>query len=348
MNLVNFVNRLLKMWVSSQKSESLKAPWKIEFEDRCTEEDIYNCFRLILGRNPSEAEWDGHKTYAGNKLSDVVASYANSLEFKRRRLGMLQDTERTLVDLGAYKMYASESDTAVGIHVLRSKAYEPHVTGAIKAVLKPGMCFVDIGANIGFFSMLAASVVGDAGKVFAFEPYQYNVKMLYHSVQVNGFSQINIFPFAVANKNGLFIYSNEASNGKIEAVSDMQMSFSSDLVYAVRLDDFLPSERLDIIKIDVEGAEYMALSGACNLLRKHRPVIFSEFSPPALMTTSNVSAEDYLQLLLVDATYGISIINTNNQIIACGRDTARVIKFFEDARTDHIDIVAQPLEDGHL
>lgn len=343
--MANFVNRLFGTRINRRKSGNLKTPWKIEFDDRCTEEDVYNCFRLILGRNPGEAEWDGHKAHAGNRLSDVVASYTNSLEFKGRRLGMLQDTEHTLVDLGSYKMYVSESDTAVGLHIGWSKTYEPHVTGAIKAVLKPGMCFVDIGANIGYFSMLAASVVGNEGQVFAFEPYQYNVKLLYHSAQVNGFSQIHIFPFAVANRNELFFYSNEASNGKIESISDLGMSFSGDLVYAVKLDDFLSVERLDVIKIDIEGAEYMALSGARQLLQKHRPTIFSEFSPPALMATSKASAEDYLQLLLVDGAYEISIINTDNRIIPCGRNTAQVIKFFEDARTDHIDIVAQPLKD---
>ncbi len=331
-------------FLKERKTKPFAPPFTIEFDDTCTEEDIFYCFRLILGRNPSEIEWDGHKTHAGNKLENVVASYTSSLEFKRRRLGALERTEHILIDLDGYKMYVSDSDTAVGVHISWNKSYEPHVTKAIKAVLEPGMYFVDIGANIGYFSMLAAFMVGSAGKVFAFEPYQYNVKLLHHSATVNGFSNVEIFPFAVANINGLLLYSNEASNGKIEAITDLDMSLSSNLTYSVKLDDFLQVDRLDVIKIDVEGAEYMALTGAKNLLRKHRPIVFSEFSPSALKATSNVSADDYLKILLVDDDYIISVIDEHNGMIACQNDIARVIQLFEDAKTDHIDIVAQPVK----
>ena len=241
-------------------------------------------------------------------------------------------------------MYVSDSDTAVGVHISWNKSYEPHVTKVIKAALEPGMYFVDIGANIGYFSMLAAFMVGSEGKVFAFEPYQYNVKLLHHSAMSNGFSNVEIFPFAVANINGLLLYSNEASNGKIEAISDLNMSLSSNLTYSVKLDDFLQVDRLDVIKIDVEGSEYMALTGAKNLLRKHRPIVFSEFSPSALKSTSNVSAGDYLKILLVDDDYIISVIDEHNGMIACQNDIAKVIQLFEDAKTDHIDIVAQPIK----
>lgn len=333
MNLLRFVDRHFG---------TMAHPWEGKFDDTCTEEDIYYCFRLILGRKPSEIEWNGHKTHTGNQLKDVVSSYLSSLEFKRRRLNALEHTAYTLVDLGNYKIYASENDPAVGIHICRSKTYEPHVAQAIKSILAPGMYFLDIGANIGYFSLLAASIVGKQGAVFAFEPYHNNVKLLYHSTEANGFSCIKIFPFAVANINGLLLYNNEASNGKIEAVSDIKMSLSSDMVYAVRLDDFLQLDKLDVIKIDVEGAEYMALTGARQLLQKTRPIIFSEFSPPALMTTSGVTAEEYLKILLIDRDYTLSVISEDGEEILCQRDVAKVIRIFENARTDHIDIMARP------
>lgn len=342
MGLIHFVNRWGGLKRILNRRRRLNAPWKIEYDETCTEEDVYNCFRLILGRNPSQTEWLGHRAHSGNKLADVVASYTSSLEFKRRRLGAVENSEIALIDLGDYKLYVSESDTEVGIHISRNKTYEPHVANNIEAALRPGMRFVDVGANIGFFSMLAASIVGPNGKVLAFEPYQYNVKLLYHSAQVNRFSNVEIFPFAVADRNQVFLYNNQASNGKIEPVSDISMSLSSKLIYAVKLDDFLKGEKLDIIKIDVEGAEYMVLAGAGNLLQKHQPIIFTEFSPPALRANSQVTAEAYLNLVLVNETYTISIIREDGQLIECRRNIAKVIKYFENAQTDHIDIIARP------
>jgi hypothetical protein len=103
-------------------------------------------------------------------------------------------------------------------------------------------------------------------------------------------------------------------------------------------------ERLDVIKIDVEGAEYMALDGGRNLLKKHRPTVFSEFAPPALDVVSKVSAEAYLRLLLVDESYSIAVCGLGGDLVDCGRDMNKVIGCFEDSGVDHIDIVAYPTD----
>ena len=313
--------------------------------EKSSEEDIYYCFRLILGRNPSQAEWPGHKSLAGNNLRDVVSTYLSSREFRNRKLGALSTTEHVLVDLDRYQMYVSTSDTAVGIHIHRQKTYEPHVTEAIKMKLGPGMYFVDIGANIGYFSLLAAHLVGKEGRIFSFEPFQYNVKLLYLNARINGFENIEIYPFALADKKSLFAYDNMASNGVISGIDeDINSVLSTTLVYSVRLDDVLRDiERLDAIKIDVEGAEYMALSGARNLLKRHRPVIFTEFSPPALEAVSKVSAETFLRLLLIDDDFSIAVLDSSGAVIDCKNDLGRVIGHFGAANSDHIDIVASPL-----
>lgn len=82
-------------------------------------------------------------------------------------------------------MYASTSDSAVGSEIYRTRKYEPHVTSAIITRLKSGTGFLDIGSNIGYFSLLAASLVGLDGKVFSFEPSQYNIKLLYLNKHIN-------------------------------------------------------------------------------------------------------------------------------------------------------------------
>lgn len=322
----------------------LGKPWKIKFDNVCTEVDIFYAFRLILGRTPSEQEWEGHRTQAGNKLSDIIASYIGSMEFNKRRLIASNAMKYTLVNLERYKIYVSPSDTAVGVHIYNGKIYEPHVTKIIETVLMSGMSFLDIGANIGYFSMLAAHIVGNKGRVYAFEPFQNNVKLLYHSADINRFSQISIFPFALSNENELLLYSNEASNGRVDTISDIDMSLSSDMVYAVKLDDFLQIDCLDVVKIDVEGAEYLALTGAKKLLEKYCPIIVSEFSPPALNATSGVSPEEYLTVLLVNDDYKLAVISEQGTLIKVGRDISKIIRYFHNAKTDHIDIIAYPKE----
>ena len=329
-------------------TESLNQPRNIEFREKCSEEDIYYCFRLLLGRNPGKKEWGAHKTHIGNDLRNVVPIYLTSREFKDRKLGVLSNTENVLIDLEAFKMCVSASDIAVGKDILINKNYEPHVTEAIKKKLAPGMFFIDIGANIGYFSLLASHLVGKEGRVFSFEPFQYNIKLLYLNARINGFENIEIYPFAVADRKSLFAYDNTGSNGVISELDDDINILSTTLVYSVRIDDVLQDiDRMDVIKIDVEGAEYMALNGGRSLLKKHRPTIFSEFCPPRLEVVSKVSAENYLQLLLVDENYSISVLDSKSgNMIDCKNDINKVIKCFEtDTDSGHIDIVAYPVND---
>jgi len=328
------------------KPQFVNQPYAMEFDNKCTEEDIYYCFRLLLGRNPSKAEWGGHKSQAGEDLKEVVSNYLASPEFKSRKLVTLSDTEHVLVDLRDYKMYISLADTAVGLTIYRTNSYEPHVTKAITERLKSGMVFVDIGANIGYFSLLAAKLIGPNGRVLAFEPSQYNIKLLYLNARINGFENIEIIPSAVADKKTLFAYDSTGSNGVISELSaDLSALLSTTLVNSISLDEMLQNiNKVDLIKIDVEGAEYLALSGGRKLLKRHRPIIFSEFAPPSLQAVSKVSAETYLQLLLVDNSYNISVLDISGDSIDCNRDINKVIKCFEDAATDHIDLVAYPID----
>src|SRR5207248_10399911 len=101
-------------------------------------------------------------------------------------------------------------------------------------------------------------------------------------------------------------------------------------------------QRIDLIKIDIEGAEYLALSGGENVLKKHRPVIISEFAPDNLQAVSRIDEMTYVQQLLVDDDYHLAILSTNGEVIDVKRDAKRVIEAFKAAESDHIDIMACP------
>jgi len=323
--------------------ESIKNRWDGPFTRQATVEDIYYCFRLLLGRPPNPEEWLGHSSRVGEDLGSVVASYVTSLEFARRQLdrrNLLADL--TLCSLDGFSLYATPNDLDVGKHIALGGSYEPGVTAIFRRLLKPGMGVLDVGANIGYFSMLAASLVGPKGHVLAVEPNPQNMKLLEASRRANGFSQVTTALCAAARATGLLMLNASHSNGTTYALFDeLDAMLSAQTVPAFRLDDLVGAERpVDFLKIDVEGAEYNALDGFRAGLARCHPLIVSEFSPDFMKGISGVAGEDYLRLLIA-AGYALSVIHQDGSTEDCGGDGAAVMAAYARHGADHIDILAQ-------
>jgi FkbM family methyltransferase len=309
--------------------------------DVATVADIFYCFRLLLGRLPSDFEWRGHSAAAGQPLRDVVTGYLQSLEFTNRRMLNPPTPALELVQLERFRLYIMPDDVVIGRGIAAQRVYEPAVTRAVEAVLRPGMAFLDVGANIGYFSLLAASCVGPGGKVFAFEPSQTNVKLLHASRVLNGFDNVQIFPLAAGRDWELSFYDGSHSNGWVSPIaSKPEDLLPRAVVLAAPLAAILPADRrIDMIKIDVEGAEYQALQGARAVIERDHPPIVSEFSPPALEAISGVSGPEYLQFLTARG-YRLSVLGDAGPI-GCGTDVELVMRHFGDSGVDHIDLLAE-------
>ncbi|MBW4025156.1 MAG: FkbM family methyltransferase [Proteobacteria bacterium] len=292
---------------------------------------------------PNSEEWRGHRMRAGEPLAQVVASYLTSLEFQRR--GLLKITGNggiTASEVQGFIIYTNDQDAAVGRHV-RADNYERDVTAIFRDTLRDGMRVVDLGANIGYFTLLAASLVGPRGHVFAVEPNPRNVQMIEASRRVNSFNHVTVAPVAAGRDTGVLMLNTSYSNGTTsDAPSEIEQLFGAEVVPSLRLDTLLGADaQVDLIKVDVEGAEYNALLGGEQTIRRCRPVIVSEFSPAMMPGISRISGEDYLKWLIA-LGYALSVIEPNGWLTQTGSDINRVMQIYAARLSDHIDIVAQP------
>jgi FkbM family methyltransferase len=266
--------------------------------EKATVDDVYYCYRLFLNRAP-DAEGLRFWMQLVNEQRVTVAfltdSFLNSDEF--RALQAARNTPE-LVDLEGFKLYVVPRDFFIGAAIARDRVYERHVTRYLKGLLEPGMVFLDLGANIGYFTMMAAVMVGPQGQVLAFEPAPANCDLIRKSVAENGVDNVRLFPVAVSDRAGEVAIDAGAgqSNSRI-----MELSAATEgrqIVRTVRIDDTLDDlERLDVVKIDIEGAEPLALRGMKDLLAAFRPVIVLELSPDLIEVTSKEAPEPMLAAL---------------------------------------------------
>lgn len=328
--------------VEPSPSAPMHEPWTGGFSPRATEADIYHCFRLLLGRLPNREEWPGHTMRIGEPLEQVVTSYASSLEFSRRGLHRSQALGGVeLAELSRFRIYTQTDDAAVGRYV-RDDNYETDVTAVFRHVLRPGSNVLDLGANIGYFTMLSAELVGPTGSVIAVEPNPTNARLIEASRRANGFSQVTVIQVAAGPAPGLLVLHRAHSNGTTSAPPDeVTALFDSETVGCVRADTLVPEgRRIDLIKVDVEGAEYLALSGCSGIIERDRPAIVTEFSPSLMPGISGISGRAYLDWL-IGRGYRLRIVMPDGSLRTAEPDA--IMAEHAARGTDHLDLLAEPL-----
>ena len=176
-------------------------------------------------------------------------------------------------------------------YLSNGKLYESETSQFVERVLKEGDCFVDIGAHIGYFSLLAAKIVGDHGTVFSFEPEKKNYDHLKQNIAMNGLTNIKTFNIALSSekKEGkLFVNSDNDGGHALWDVSKHPFNKNSrhahvkQAVTVATLDSIIQSESIDrihLIKIDTEGTEHNILQGSLNTIKRCKvPYIICEIN----------------------------------------------------------------------
>lgn len=165
----------------------------------------------------------------------------------------------------------------------------------LKIVVKPGMVVLDVGANIGFYTTLFSKLVGENGKVIAFEPETTNFQHLRKATA--SFSNVVVKRIAVGDKNtNIKLYLSDKLNVDHRVYDNGEKRSVQD-VKCIKIDDFLKGLKVDVIKVDTQGFDYFVVKGARRLIRRSKKmVLFGELWAFGLKK-SGVSEKKYLELL---------------------------------------------------
>jgi len=223
---------------------------------------------------------------------------------RQLRQRLIERNRMPVVDgINGHSMYLDAQDS---LGLSWNKSFEVAETEFFRSTVRRGQVVLDVGANIGYFTLLFAKQVGPGGHVFSFEPSPANIAILEKNVAENGYHNVTIVPGAVSDQPGrlrLFLSEQNLGDHRIYDSGDGRASVE---VEALTLDGFFKDGRpkIDVIKMDIQGAEFGALKGMRRIFSANPHVIMlMEFWPFGLRRFG-VGPEPLLRLL---AEYGLAI-----------------------------------------
>jgi FkbM family methyltransferase len=176
--------------------------------------------------------------------------------------------------------------------------YEPNEFCLLSRILKPGMTFVDMGANIGLYTLYAARRVGANGRVLALEPSRREIAILKSNIELNELTNVTIRQVAVSDQHTevdlLVAGVRNSGHNTLGAFGYNTPLDHRETVQSRRLDEIVTTEglpRIHVVKMDIEGAELAALRGAVDTLQRDHPLLLLELSDRLLQHQRSCSAE---------------------------------------------------------
>ena len=192
---------------------------------------------------------------------------------------------------------------------------EPVETQLFNDIIKNGEVLVDVGANIGYFTLLMAKLSGPTGKIFSFEPEDNNFELLDKNVKCNNYQNIVLEKKGVSDHNGtnkFFLSTKNTGMHSLQKIRDGSKEIKIDVI---KLDDYFSTldlvEKISLIKIDVEGAEFQVLNGMKTILKNENLRLLIEFIPEHL-EKHGTNPSDVLKIL-DDNNFELYQINENTK-----------------------------------
>jgi FkbM family methyltransferase len=272
---------------------------------RLTRDHVIWTYRVLLDREPAPDE----VLRALNEYGSIQAlrrAIVSSEEYERQNPDLLPPGEHAAVihELQpGLRLFVDLADHPIGPAIVRS-CYERNELDFVRQTVRPGQHVIDAGAHVGFFTMHLAALVGDHGSVQSFEPLDENAGWLERSVRENGLERrVHLERAALGAAAGLAVLvcpagsrSHATGAAFLQARGDSRVPHGCELrlVHVVALDDRVRFRPVAFIKLDVKGAEPLALRGGARLLREDRPVVLSDVHPALLERVSRTQPRDFI------------------------------------------------------
>jgi len=233
--------------------------------------------------------------------------------------GIESSLKTNYAEVWAGKMFLHPNDAfRLSIHGIHGA----HDLKIFKDNVKNGDNVVDLGANIGYFTLILAKLVGPTGKVFAFEPDPRNLTLLKKNIEYNNYKNVIIVPKAVSNVNDkctLYVGQKTFGQNRIykPEKTDTQKFVPTDSE-TIRLDDFFKAnnllDKISFIKMDIEGSEFLALSGMKEILKLNKNIkIFTEVETSYLEDAG--SSYDQFMDVLTENNFTFSLADNRNEVL---------------------------------
>ncbi len=228
---------------------------------------------------------------------------------------------------------------------MATESFEPETTRCLLDLLKPGQVFVDVGAHIGYYTLLGARAVGSDGHVYAFEPAPPNLALLTKNIHANGYEdRVTVIPKAVQNEPGrVQLFLNPADTGGNSLFIVLPTPGQGVTVEASSLDEFFAQvgwPAIHTMKMDIEGSERAALEGMRELsVRNPRLRLIIEFSFRSL-DAANVAPEDLFGAL---RKLGFTLIWVIAKNLVPVRTPAEILRAVPKARKFHVNLLCEKM-----
>jgi FkbM family methyltransferase len=234
------------------------------------------------------------------------------------------------------KMYVNTEDKSMVPQLLLDRVWEKYKTELFKKIITKGMVVVDVGAGIGYYSLIAAKLVGRNGIVYAFEPEPNSYELLCKNIEVNGYTNVIPIQKAVSDKKGkakLYFEKERIVNPSFCKENVLAASKHKVLekgrfveIDTIKLDEFFEktvrNNKVDVIKVDTEGAEGLVVDGGEEILKSNNLKMFIEFWPDGLAKLGT----DPLRMVHKLKEYGFKakLINETDQ----SADQIEIVEFY--------------------
>lgn len=251
---------------------------------------IANAYSLLLDRTPEPAAFRHWSTAMDNGMrkDEFIHAIVSSAEF-REKSGSTGDFAKyrdvdLIVPIQGRQMRVPAADLSLVPHLLEQRSWEPHLTKYLAANLKPADVLLDVGANLGYFTVMFAAQVA---RIVAFEPIAMTHGYCQANIELNKLTNVDLYRLGLWHEETTLDIKVDPSSLMGAAVANATDTVAVEHVRCASLDGMIDSgelklSRLDMIKMDIEGAELSALKGMRRTLARFRPKIIMELNRPAL------------------------------------------------------------------